>query len=1344
MVSISSSLRNIRPGGGLFTENIILRLRDTPEQLEIGNIKSFIETDSEKERKEFQEKRRDIFEWGVQKWDEISPTIETWTLEDLVQKWFLPFFKQFDHEIEDFEIIEENPDDDSPLKDFSISHQTQGHENPFFHFVSIQEDFDSKIEGNPLRKSHHEVCQQFINLHPEIKWLFLSNGRLLRILTKYYHSYSKGFLEFDLENIFANRDFFEFKVLHSIIHSSRYISETADETWLIQKFQENSSKEGVKIGDALRDNVQEAIELLGNGLIQQNLNFIEKINNDEIEAQEFYAELLRIIYRIIFILYAEQRAMLPGAGTLYFEQFSLSSFRMLAEKPIKADKNYDLWNKLFITFGLVREGNDILDVPCYNGELFRNEKLPIILGNNLRISNDLLLRIIRLLTSSTINNIRQRVNFSEIREEEIGSIYESLLDFQPNISINSQFQLIPQTTERKSTGSYYTPKELIDILIRTTLQPLIEDRLKNINNPQEREKSILDIKICDPACGGGTFLLAGLDFLGKKLAEVRTGVKNPSEDDLRIARRDILQHGIYGVDKNPLAVELAKISLWLRACVKDKPLNFLDNHIKLGNSLIGLGQKEEITSIIPDAFVALPGNNSTGIPAENKKIQNSARKAVRNEIKVQKTKGKTTRITAFFTEERTADICSEEFQKIIELREDSAKSITEKEKEYKNLRKNPNYQQALNEANIWTSTFFWPFEGDTLRRIPSYVLIDELRNGLDSEQNMKLLEKINDLAEENRFFHWYVEFPEVFSSERGGFDCILTNPPWDVLEFKEEEFFTGVSKVTSKQTQAARRSAIRELREGSEKEKEIHRKYLVEWRNLGKLNNFLRVSGRYPLSSKGTINTYAVFVERCSHLLSKKGRTGIIVPTQIATAYFMQDLFRDFIENHKLLSLFDFENKKKIFPIHSSFRFSLLTLGSSNSSQGEIPMAFYCQTPEDVQEVLEIIPKNEKNLKKYLKFLPPSHRLFAFTIDDFKELNPNTLTCPVFKTRHDAELIRHLYKQTPIFLKKNANTNQELVNAWNFSFKQGLFNVSSDSEDFENNDQDSLRELGGFPEDEEKLGGRWFVNEEELLPFYEGRMIWLYDHRFNSSIMIQEEDRKRKAKSITTTLEQHKNPNYFAIPRFWISKKLIEEKIPNSYNYGWFVGFRDVTGTTNERSMVLTVIPRCGVGHTLPLILSNIDARKICGLIANFSSLILDFTARQKISGTHMTFYNVEQFPIFPPDFYNEELLDLIVPKVIELIYTAGDIKAFASDCGFDREPFEWNPERRAILQAELDAIYAHLYKITKDDIEYIIGMFTRLRAKEETEFREFKTKKLVLDEFDRLSSTIKEILKKK
>lgn len=1084
----------------------------------------------------------------------------------------------------------------------------------------------------------------------------------------------------------------------------------------------------MKIGDTLRDNVEHALELLGNELIQQNL---DKIDLDKIDVNEFYAELLRIIYRIIFILYAEQRDMLPGAGSLYFQQFSLSSLRIRAEKPIKAEKNYDLWNKMLITFNLVRDGNFLLGVNSYNGSLFKEDNLRIILKNGMKISNDIVLKVIRLLTTSANHKVRQRINFLEVSEEEIGAIYESLLDFKPFISSSLQFQLI-EGTERKSTGSYYTPKALIDILIRTTLQPLVEDRLEKAGEDlKEKKKAILEIKVCDPACGGGTFLLAALDYLGKFLAEVRTGTDSPLEDDLREARRDVLQHCIYGVDMNPLAVELAKISLWLRVSVKDKPLNFLDNHIKCGNSLIGLGQKMEINEISPNAFEAISENKATGIPSENNKLKNKARDVIKQEINERKKNGKTTLITSYFTERRTADICSTKFREIIDMPETDPHKIKEKEQKYEDLRLNENYQQALNEAHIWTSTFFWPFEGDSLGEIPRYTTIEQLREKLLDPELNKLMEKILSIADENQFFHWFIEFPEVFSTERGGFDCILTNPPWDLIQFEEMPFFKDKSKiVTEAINKNERRNLIKSL---STKNPNLFKKYVNEWRKIKKINHYFRNSNLYNLTAVGKkLNKYSIFAGRVWNLISPKGQVGIITPTGVATNYFMQNFFKALVNNNALLSMFDFKNELKLFKIDSRIHFSLLTLGGSDLKVKHIPMAFYCIDPIEIQKDLDVLYNILKKNSDAKLHLPEDLSIFILNKDDFLLLNPNTLTCPVFRTKRDAELVKRIYKKSAIFLRRNSETEEIFTNPWNIRLMTSSFNISTNSDFFLT--ESDLISRNAKPNNFKLKGGIWIDKKEnKYYPLYDGKMIWLFDHRYNS-VEFAGAGKQRKATSIPITIEQHQDPLYLAIPMYWVDEDTIIERKQENYNFKWFFGFRDITNPVSERTFVGTIIPFCAVGNSLPLILFENNPRDKCLLFSNLSSIIFDYVVRQKLSGTHMNFYLLEQMPVLKKEDYNDKLKDKIISKYLELVYTSYDLAYFAKDCGFKGDPYKWDEKVRNNLKAEIDAIYAIIYGLKKKELEFIIDSYDQLKRYEIKKFNEFQTKKLVLKAYDKYS----------
>ncbi|MHA1371492.1 MAG: Eco57I restriction-modification methylase domain-containing protein [Promethearchaeota archaeon] len=1014
--------------------------------------------------------------------------------------------------------------------------------------------------------------------------------------------------------------------------------------------------------------------------------------------------------------------MLPSAGTLYFNQFSLSALRILAEKPIKSDQNLDLWNKLFITFKLMREGNKFLKVPYYNGKLFDDNLLPIINGKKLRLSNEICLKVIKLLTTTKEKNIRQRINFLEISEEEIGAIYESLLDFKPYISPSNEFKLIYTTTERKSTGSYYTPKELIDILIKTTLQPLVRDRLDSAGtSTADKIKAILDIKICDPACGGGTFLLSALDYLGERLAEIRTGLKNPSEHELRLARRDVLQHCIYGVDKNPLAVELAKMSLWLRACVKDKPLNYLDNHIKCGNSLVGFGQKRDIKFINPKAFKAIPGNKSTGIEGENKALAAQARNIIKKEIKELKKGGKITRLSFFLTESKTSDICSIEFQKIIEMPEDDPRSIKSKEKKYKKIRCFSKYKQALNEANIWTAAYFWPFEGEKLGQIPTMKLISELREGVESSSNAKLLDKINKIAKENQFFHWFIEFPEVFSKRRQGFDCILGNPPWEVVQLKEREFFIGLdNKIINAENQAKRRALIKSLKK---RNYQIFEHYKNSFLKIKKAGLFFINSNFYLFTARGTLNTYALFTERAYELISQRGYLGFVLPTGIIMNYYTPEFFIKLIKNNSVLSIFDFENEKQIFKIMRKLRFCLFSIGGKSISREIIPMCFYRKEPVEIQNFLTQLNDNKEDLKQFLEHLPNNHFMLPIYKDDFELFNPNTLTCPSFRNKKDLLIMKKIYKNVPILIKRNPKNKDLILNPWNIQFSR-MLDMANDSRLFLTTDdlikRNIIKNAKNIQKEFDKI-------KENFFPVYEGKMIWHYDHRASVPLFGS----KALHKQNKTTTEQHQDPQFTILPLYWIEKDHVIIRIPKDYKNKWLYGFRNVARGNDERTFISTIIPISGAAHSLPLIYSNSNIKKFSCLIANMNSFVLDYCLRQKLSGANMSYFIIEQLPVFPPEIYNEKLTTMICERVLELIFTAYDLKPFARDLGYSGPPFKWDPEKRAKLQAELDAIFFHLYKIKRTDVEYILETFQVLKRKEIEKFNEFKTKRLILEAYD-------------
>jgi len=739
------ALRNVVTSGGLFTENILLKLRDKPDQLDIGKVDEQRNAVNKEEVSKHENQLRGILEDLRETWFKVSETIGSISMDEMINSWFCPLFSALGFQVEPYDNTGAQEEDADPLSMFHASHHDKAHERVLFHLVNGTDEFDTSNPANPFKKSHHDACQFFINRVQVANWLVLSNGKNIRILTKYFHSYSRGYIEFGLENILSKKDEKEFFLLYRLMHSSRF-DPFHDDKSLMDAFQELSIEQGVKIGENLRNNVHDVLELLGDELIHQNSRFHHDLKNGGIDLHAWYHELLQILYRLIFLLYAEKREMLPDASSLFFKQFSLSLLRLQAEKPIKRDQNVDLWYKLFILFKMVKEGNAFLNVNAFDGNLFDETSHPIINSYRMKLSNDALLNVIRKLTTAAIGNAKQRINFLEVSVEEVGSIYESLLDYQPRFE-NDKFYLYISEEARKNSGSYYTNRDVVQLMIERTIIPYIEKILGgNELSTEAKIERILDLKICDPACGGGSFLIGALDLVGKILARLRSGQEEPPLDVLETARRDVLENCTYGVDLNPFAIELTKLSLWIHACVKDKPLNFLDHHVKVGNSLIGTNVRKFL-----------------------KKKEGS-------------------RQASLFEELDYLTSIKREFLRLRRVNDDNLINIKQKQKIFQEIIASPLYIKSKRIADLYTYQVY--ISGSIPENFDAQTY--NILNVPDGEWKIREIvtneKKALELTEEKRFFHWDLEFPEVFFRNNPGFDIVIGNPPYlNISKIKDEE-----------------------------------------------------------------------------------------------------------------------------------------------------------------------------------------------------------------------------------------------------------------------------------------------------------------------------------------------------------------------------------------------------------------------------------------------------------------------------------------------------------------------------------------------------------------------------
>ncbi len=931
---------------------------------------------------------------------------------------------------------------------YAISHRVEeGEAKPPLHIVGCRVGLEKRPPSGTPRISAHGLMQEYLN-RTEHLWGVVTNGYQWRLLRDSNLITRLTYVEFDLQQILTGENFAEFGLFYRLFHRSRLPQGMDDaDKCLLEYYHQQTLQQGGRVRDKLRDGVESAIERLGNGFLEhpKNHKLREKCAAGEINPTEYYRQLLMLIYRLLFLMVAESRDLLltdgdPEQRRIYQEYYSVERLRRLAERPSFQREGFqDLWLGLLVTFKLFDENwrGQVLGLSPLNGDLFGSTALSYI--DDYAIDNYDLLHAIRDLSlyehQSSRGQAKQlrRVNYEALDVEELGSVYESLLDFHPQILLANplqggmpigrggfqdfRFELI-KGSDRKSTGSYYTPPELVAQLIKTALEPVIAEKLSAAvmvrsplaplqkggtgagTHPQPlleggeqeqkaKEAALLSITICDPSCGSGHFLLAAARRLGKELARVRTGEHQPGLEHIRPATRDVIQNCIYGVDLNPLAVDLCKVALWIEGYNKGYPLSFLDHRIKCGNSLVGVMDLDCLKEGIPEgAYTAVTG--------DNKAVATKLKK--RNKEECKQLGQQNLFDTPIIQAER--DRYTQNASEIGLTSEITASDVRAKQERYRASRRDSSWYRDYTLCNLWTAAFFMPLVSDLL---PTTETLDRLMSEAPSPAVKEIADTVNKLAVEKFFFHWCLEFPEVFQD--GGFSCILGNPPWERIKLQEKEFFAARdAEIANAQNKAVRERLIKQL--------PLNNPELLEEFELAKYDataqgRFVRGSSRFTLTAVGDINTYSIFSETARRLIAPTGRAGIIVPTGIATDDTCKKFFGDLVQNQNLAALSDFENRDGLFPeIDRQIKFSLLT--TTKQPTPATKFSFFLTHPRQLED---------------------KQRVFTLTPQDIAFINPNTLTSPVFRTRADAELTRKIYQTVPVL--ENERTG---VNPWGISF----------------------------------------------------------------------------------------------------------------------------------------------------------------------------------------------------------------------------------------------------------------------------------------------------------------------
>ena len=1200
---------------------------------------------------------------------------------------------------------------DEASASYPISHE---YDRVPIHLVSLRQPLDRADvdRGESFRRSPHSLVQEFINRSDRHLWGIVSNGLRLRVLRDNASFTRAAYLEFDLEAMMAGELYADFSLLWLTVHQSRL--EGAPESCWLEKWSREAAEQGTRALDSLRDGVQEAIAILGRGFLAHpaNAELRRRLQSGELGTQDYYRQLLRLAYRLIFLFVAEDRNLLlvqdADAATReqYLRFYSATRLRELAARR-RSGPHPDLYRTLRLVMRLLREGYPPLGLPALGSYLFSDRSTPDL--DEADIANEALLDAIRALAFTVENRVLRPVDYKNLGAEELGSVYESLLELHPELSVAAAtFDLKTAAgSERKKTGSYYTPTSLINSLLDTALEPVVADRLRG-KKGREAEEALLDIKVVDPAAGSGHFLIAAANRLARHLARIRTGDEEPSPEAAREALRDVVRHCIYGVDINEMAVELCKVGLWLETLDPGKPLNFLEANIQCGNSLIGATPALLDEGIPDEAFTPVTGDDAAY--AREFKVLNREQR-----------KGQMALFKGGQPWQRLGDLAAA-LSEMAALEDDTLDGVRAQEKAYAELVRSQGYQYGKLWADAWCAAFFWRLQPEEKGGFAYPITEEEFRR---IEQNpfsipRWMREEIERLAKTHRFFHWHLAFPHVFrlagstelASEetgwRGGFDVVLGNPPWERIKLQEKEWFaTRSPQIANAPNAAARRKLINALQKENPALAAAFEQAKAAAENE---SNFARNSGRYPLSAVGDINTYQLFAGLARQIRNGAGRVGIIVPSGIASDYYNQAYFNAIIQNQELVSLYDFENREKLFPeVDSRMKFCLLTLTGPERPAGEAEYLFFAHAVSDLQD---------------------PERRFTLSPEDIARINPNTKTAPIFRSRRDAELTKAIYRRVPVLIEDGPPER----NPWGIRFST-MFHMSNDSHLFR-----TREELEG---EGWRLEGNRFVStvrrdgkvqDEVYLPLYEAKMIHHFDHLGATFDGLETRD---------VTVAEKQNPTLVVLPRYWVRAADVNDRLDEAT--GWLIGFRDIARTTDVRTAIFTFFPRSAVSNKLPVLMESPKEKRhqVC-FTAGQQSFVFDYATRQKMGGTSMNFYIVKQLPVLPPSAYFQSFpwlahdtfstADFLLPRILELTYTAYDLRPFAQDLGYFGPPFRWDEERRFLLRCELDAAYFHLYSIERDDVDYIMDTFPIVRRKDEAAYGEYRTKRVILEIYDEMA----------
>ena len=1162
-------------------------------------------------------------------------------------------------------------------------------------------------EGGRAKRNPVVLLQDWLNANESFYWGLVFAGDRVRLMRDNASLTRAAWIEADLAAMFRDEMFADFTAWWLLTHATRFGNPGQPPSSApLEQWREAGMKSGTAARDRLREGVEDALREMGQGLIEANPELRARIEANEVSLTALFEELLRTVYRLIFLAVAEERNLLHprrtprAARDLYESSYGFGFWRERSRRRVARDRHSDAWEGMKVTFRALEHGQDMLGLPALGG-MFARGNTPVM--DDSKLPNRRFLEAIYRLGYLKQDGSLQRINWRDMKTEELGSVYESLLEIRPTLEANGEFALNSgaKGNARKTTGSYYTPDSLVETLLDSALDPVLEKAEAEGETAEDKVRAILDLKIIDPACGSGHFLLGAARRMADKVAELR----DPDAPDRQTALRDVVARCIHGVDRNPMAVELAKVALWIESVSSGQPLGFLDANIRCGDALLGVFDLEALEQGIPDdAYKQLTGDVKEAAAYYKKK--NKDEKKGQGSFDFDSGTG------AMPPKKLAANLST-----IRRMPEDTVGQVEKKREAFEAWKNDPDRRATRVACDFYTAAFLLPKlevpENYQRGTVPTTA---DVWKRLGGGQVYGPLEAAAvDASEEARAFHWPLAFPDVLIG-KGGFDVVLGNPPWEKIKLLEQEFFAGHS-VADAPNAASRNKAIKRLKDAEEGtvERRLYDAFLRAKRQTEATSVFTRVpgedGGRFPFTGTGDVNTYALFTEHFINTLGNGARAGIVVPLGIATDATTAPFFAHLTERQSISSLFSFNNKVYFADQGlNSNQFCLLTLTSNGED--------YFDAGFNLSETGE---------------LDWGEKRFKLSTAQISSINPNTKTLPVFRARRDAEIVVGVYNRVPVLSRVAKGTPP----GWGISFLS-MFHMSNDSGLFV--EASKLQETGC-----ELDSQVWQCHDGSFEPLIEPKMIHQFDHRFATYEGLDERPARSGAAKYPEKI-QKQDKRYEVLPWYWIKSGHVKAARSKLEGQKWSLGYRFGTNPDNERTFIAAIVPYCAAPNVFPQLVTQKKLGEV-HLLANLNALVLDFICRLKMARQGLNDFIVKQLPILPPSAYSEDDLGFIVPRVLELSYTSHSMAPFARDLEYEGEPFRWDEDRRAQLRAELDAWYALAYGLSRDELRYVLDprdvmgedypseTFRVLKNNEERKHGEYRTRRLVLAAYDKLVS---------